>query len=633
MPVGFLQSPTVRDASSPVHFRNWKRRVARQGGIREEMDMSGTFARGTKRGLGRLGILPSKRRRKLVAAGAALALVPAFGVIFANTTSYADNASGCDFAATGTTQSCLPPLAGSTFAGADGNLRTSPTTFGTTDWQNAPNLLTGPDEARTQTDNSFGQGTKEDNSAVTVVDGSIPPNKSDITRFYTAHETINKVPYLYLAWERTNVLGSANFDFEINQKATACLAPGQAGACTINRTVNDSLLTFDFTNGGGKPTLGLRKWTGSQWGAPAVLDGTESESAVNNLDPVVDPYLGNSIPALTFGEAAVNLRLAGIVPEGACTTIGSVFLKSRSSASFTSEIKDFASPVPVNIQTCGTVNIIKHTDPRDLNQNFNYASTIPNPATGSSTPTCTSDTSPSSFTLNDGSATTPDTESCANVPEGSYTVTETQAANFSLESLTCTTSGTGGSTGSQDGTNPLKVNITLVAGDTVTCTYVNKGPAAILVTKTAKNHALGAGDHPLAGATFSVNGVEHTTDANGQACFNDLVPGTQYTVTETAAPTGYSIDTASKLVTPSVPGSCGVGGGGTPALVSFTDTPLTDISATATAQVGGGVISSTINCVDSSNVSVGSAGPGDPVTATATGVKPGTYTCTIVVDP
>src|SRR5713101_8714184 len=174
----------------------------------------------------------------------------------------ADLAGGCDFAATGSTPSCLGPLSGSTFAGGDGNLLTSPTTFGTTDWQNAPApLAAGIDVASGSTDNSFGQGTKEDNPNVTVVTGSIPPNKSDLTRFYEASEFANGSNFLYLAWERTNSLGSANMDFEINQAATPGL--GTPGNHTINRTAGDLLVTFDFTNGGGRPTLGLLKWVTS----------------------------------------------------------------------------------------------------------------------------------------------------------------------------------------------------------------------------------------------------------------------------------------------------------------------------------------------------------------------------------
>jgi hypothetical protein len=390
--------------------------------------------------------------------GAVLALGPAFGVAFSNSTSFADNASGCDFAATGTTQSCLPPLANSTFAGADGNLLTSPTTFGTTDWQNAPTRVTGVDLASGTSDNSFGQGTKEDNADVTVVTGSIPPNKSDLTRFYVGSETVGNDPFLYLAWERTNVLGSANMDFEINRVVTPGL--NSPGPHTIIRTAGDRLVTFDFNNGGGRPSLGVLTWvtTGAAsqcfssnsipcWGNAVALDGSDSEAAVNNLDSVTDPISGATLPALTFGEAAINLRLAGIFPAGICTALGSVFLKSRASASFTAETKDFVAPVPVNITNCGRVTIIKHTDPAGLNQAFSYTSTIPNPAAGvtPASPDCTSDTTPSAFSLNAAAAST-NTEDCLNVLAGSYTVTEgAEPANFTLESLTCTaTTGSSG---------------------------------------------------------------------------------------------------------------------------------------------------------------------------------------------
>jgi hypothetical protein len=591
-----------------------------------------------------------RRRRGWLALGAAGSLLAAFA--FAPVTTLADNASGCDFAANGTTESCSGPLSGSTFAGGDGNLLTSPTTFGTTDWQSLSSaglLNEGVDLASGSGDNSFGQGTKEDNAAVTVVSGSIPPNKSDLTRFYEASEFANGSNFLYLAWERTNVLGSANMDFEINAVSTPGL--GSPGAHTINRTTGDLLVTFDFTNGGGTPTLGLLRWVTSGstsqcfasnslpcWGNHVTLNGTDSIGAVNNLDAVTDPIGPNaprSLAALTFGETAINLSSAGVFPAGTCVAFGSTFLKSRASASFTAEVKDFVAPVPVNISNCGQITIIKHTDPRGMNQNFSYTSTIPNPATGSNSPSCTTDTTPSSFTLNDNGNTTSDsaanTEDCTNVVAGSYTVTEgAEPANFTLESLTCTA--TTGSSGTQDGTKPFQADISVIPGGHVTCTYVNQGTGAILVTKTAKNHNSGdSNQHPLAGAIFTVNGVSKTTDANGQACFDGLTIGTAYTVTETSAPAGYSIDTASKSVTPSSAASCT---SGTPDGVSFTDTPLTDISATATSQVTG-VTNSTITCKDASGNIVGNSpqGPGDPVTATATGLKPGTYTCTIVVDP
>jgi hypothetical protein len=137
---------------------------------------------------------------------------------------------------------------------------TNPTTFGTTDWQNAPGGVNpGFDLASGTKDNSFGQGTKTDSSNVSVVTGSIPNNKSDLTRFYEAAQVgSNTHNFLYLAFERANVLGTANLNFEINQKTQPDLTT--TGAKTLVRTAGDLLVTYDFTNGGGRPTIGILRW-------------------------------------------------------------------------------------------------------------------------------------------------------------------------------------------------------------------------------------------------------------------------------------------------------------------------------------------------------------------------------------
>src|SRR5262249_4702583 len=104
-------------------------------------------------------------------------------------------------------------LPGSTFE-IDGNLIVNGGA-GALDWANAPQLQTATDMPQGQTDNSFGQGTKENTAVPSVVDGSIPNNKSDLTHFYVASEAsaANHI-FMYLAWERANTLGTANIDFE-----------------------------------------------------------------------------------------------------------------------------------------------------------------------------------------------------------------------------------------------------------------------------------------------------------------------------------------------------------------------------------------------------------------------------------
>jgi hypothetical protein len=583
--------------------------------------------------------------------------------------SFADLAGGCDFSpANNGTPGCLGPLAGSTFAGGDGNLLTNPTTFGTTDWQNVAGLNAGFDLASGKNDNSFGQGTKEDDPNVSVVTGAIPPNKSDLTRFYEASEfsSVNNHNFLYLAWERTNVLGTANFDFEINQKTQPNLTT--TGAKTLVRTPGDLLVTYDFSNGGGRPTIGLLRWLTSAtvpvvpgfatnvcfsantfpcWGDEVTLDGTDSIAAVNNLDAVTDPLFPNSpnyinpVPALQFGETAIDLTKADVFPTGTCTAFGSAFVRSRSSTSFTSEIKDFIAPIPVNISNCGTVNIIKHTDPRGVNQDFGFTSTIPNPPAGQpapTTPDCTADTTPSAFTLNDHAGVDPatpimqgtdNTEHCANVPAGSYTVTENTPlpGNFVLESLTCTPGG------SQDATNQYQANITVTPNATVTCTYTNKQQlGAIKISKTSSKTG-----NALAGAHFSITGPggysnNVVTGSDGTICVDGLAFG-DYTVTETAAPPGFVVDDSTgHMVTVDNNAKCSdspyVG-----ETTSFTDTPTADIQVNF-RDGGSHETSGTISCDNTTGTGSNATVAGWDTSRTVTGVHaPTTITCTITIDP
>jgi hypothetical protein len=534
-------------------------------------------------------------------------------------------------------------LAGSTFEGNDGNLVVN--TAGNTDWANAPSRVVGLDQPSGGSDNAFGQGTKEDDPNVKIVTGSIPPQKNDLTRFYVGSEFAGGSNFLYLAWERLVNIGAANMDLEINQNPTAGFTATTTGPITLNRTAGDLLVTYDF-GGSGTPTLGLLKWVTSGptsqcfsanalpcWGNRVNLSAAGFAEGAVNTATVSDPVPPNAPRTLTtglFGEAAINLTAAGVFPAGTCEAFGSAFLKSRSSSSFPAEVKDFIAPQPVNISNCGTVNIIKHTDPRGINQDFGFTSTIPDPAAGSTTPACSLDSTPSSFTLNDSAGVDPspitgtaNTEHCANVPAGTYTVTEgANPANFAFESLTCTAEG-----GSSFTTSGKTATIAVAPNGTVTCIYTNQlQTGAIKVTKTRKHAADGSGDHPHAGVTFTVNGVSKQTDANGVACFDGLAFGS-YTVHETV-PTGYHVDANDQQVTVDNTAACSdnpyVG-----ETVSFHNTPLTNLTVSVDSQIDGGT-ASTITCDNNPQVVTDPDGDGS---LTISDLEPGTYTCTVVVDP
>jgi hypothetical protein len=463
-------------------------------------------------------------------------------------------------------------LAGSTFNGGDGNLA-CPT--GELDWNcltssGPPALHTGTEAFSGQQDNSFGQGTKEDDPDVTLVQGSIPPNKSDLTRFYEASQLISGYTdgdhiLLYLAWERTNVLGNANMDFEINQVATPCMdSTGPFPVkCTITRTVNDLLVTYDFTNGGGNPTIGIRKWSGSKW--VVATTGVVSESKVNDTT-VHDDHASVDLPANTFGEAAIDLTASGVLTSANGCSFGSAttFLKSRSSASFTSEIKDYIAPVSTPLVECkGAIRITKTAK----NKNCTDAGAPVNSCTGPSTQ--------------------------AQVGAG---------FQFYRESNDCT-------------------------GLQIAATTCGSGGPSVEADTLA-----GTGTTALTGSGAS---------AVASACLADLTLGTYY-VRENAPVSGFAA-AATQTVSVTAKGDCG-SGIATAATASFTDQPLTNLTVDVSS-VAAGASNSKVSCVSGTNPSTGTAignspqpatGMADPVHFAATGTSallPGTYTCTVVIDP
>ncbi len=402
-------------------------------------------------------------------------------------------------------------LQGSSFEGNDGNLVVN--TAGNTDWANAPSRVRGDDLPSGTGDNSFGQGTKEDDPNVSVVSGSIPPNKSDLTRFYVANEFTNSSNYLYLAWERSNVLGSANMDFEINQKAQPNLTT--TGPKSLVRTAGDLLITFDFTNGGGNPVLGLLKWVTSGstsqcfsanalpcWGNRVNLSAAGFAEGAVNTATVSDPIANASLPGLTFGEASVNLTAAGVFPVGTCEAFGSAFLKSRSSASFPAEVKDFVAPRPVNISNCGTIIVHKVTENGDAS--FDY--------------TTTGGLSPATFNLSNGG-----TRTYTDVLAGSYSVTEsTPPAGWTLKKLECTATGEGTSATP----NGATASITMAGGGIVECTYTNHLTLRPTISTTLSSSSITVGgtvhdSATLTGATANAGGTVTYTVYSDATCTAD----------------------------------------------------------------------------------------------------------------
>src|SRR6266496_4090383 len=398
---------------------------------------------------------------------------------------------------------------GSTFESGDGDLAPNTSTPPAAhDWNapvetiTCPNTIPGSgtncglDLVKNQADNSLGQGSKEDNPAPTVVSGSIPPSKDDLSRFYVNKEKVGGNDYLYLAWERSNLLGSAHMDFEFNQSSTP-----SANGVTPQRTAGDLLIDFDF-GGSGVPVLAKHTWITSGNAATdceasntlpcwdkAVNLGAFAEAQVNSA-PVTDTNPpgaprtldGNTKNGInsTFGEAGINLTGSGIFQPGVCEHFGAASLKSRSSGnSFTSELKNFIAPIPVYISNCGSLKIIKRTIPRGVNHDFGFHN-VDIPTTGTSFSHALD--ASGNFTLNDnGNTGTNDnagnTQTVTNVLAGTYHVSEADPTpGFDLTNISCDNGGTG-SLATRTATIPVTV------GATTTCVFTNTQRGTIVIRK------------------------------------------------------------------------------------------------------------------------------------------------------
>jgi Prealbumin-like fold domain len=476
------------------------------------------------------------------------------------------------------------------------------------------------DAATGTNDDSYAGGAKEDDACPGTTTGSIPNNKSDLLSFGAYVEPEAGGPgFLNLFWSRVNEpSGTTLMDFELNQSSTLC-----ANGVNPVRTAGDLLIEYRIEQGGAVASIKVRTWTGSAWG-PAV-DLTAAALAAGTINSSVIPVAEsdglatvNPISPRTFGEAQLDLDF--VFDEGSCESFGSAFLKSRASDSFTSQLKDFIRPVPVNITNCGTVIINKVTDPVSdpTTTQFGYTKAFgTDPATANT------------FTLGHGQSKT-----FTNVLFGSgYTVTEDSLPpNWEFANLDCSAS-----TGVTPSLNGATVTFAIDnAADILNCTYTNElNVGAIKITKDRKHAASDPSTQPHPGVIFGVTGgglpagTTVTTDANGVACLDGLAFAS-YTVTENV-PAGYVSDDAEQTVTVDNTASCGDDPYGGESL-AFHNTPLTNVTVSVDSQIDGGT-ASTIVC-DGATASTGPNGDGSLTVSDLLPTDPTvTLTCEITVDP
>ena len=148
-------------------------------------------------------------------------------------------------------------LAGSNFEiDTDANLKVDDAAP-SIDWASVTEIRTaGPPSGAG--DDSFGQGHRRKTPpSRRVVDGSIPPNKSDLKFFGVYQEGATSTGFLNLYWSRVqDPPGTTNMDFEFNQSSTL-----SANGVTPVRTAGDLLIIYDLSNGGNR----FRRSSKSTW--------------------------------------------------------------------------------------------------------------------------------------------------------------------------------------------------------------------------------------------------------------------------------------------------------------------------------------------------------------------------------
>jgi hypothetical protein len=504
-------------------------------------------------------------------------------------------------------------------------------------------VFNGLEDAQgTTSDTAFAGGEKQDHDCASVSTAKAS-NKDDLQRIYIAHKTgADGHIYLELAWVRipqNTTSPSAHVAFEFNQGTTACGAGSDGLVHRSTANGGDMLIVYDFEGGTtDNPSIKLGRWIASgtcEVGSDAppcwstFKDLTASgfaEAKVNTTVTALDTIApsNETLQLNEFGETGIDLTGAGVFSANACTGFGKAFGVSRSSGnSGTAQMKDLVGPGNVNISNCGQVIIRKVTSPSPdpTNTTFGY--------------TTTGGLNPSTFNLKDGQSQ----DYGKTVFAGSYSVAESNPSpTFALTNIDCSASSTVNGTTITPDIATRTASFALKADDIVDCTYTNTLQlGAIKITKSSTKGSL-----PLAGATFEIKDSNNkvvstpTSDVSGIACADNLAFGA-YSVRETAAPLGYSIeDATTHIVNVDANATCSSGSG--QVSLAFSDTPLSQIEVKFTSLAGTGVTNASIVCANGGPLTAlsenGAADPAfDDTDEVFTNLKPGTYTCTVVVDP
>ena len=191
--------------------------------------------------------------------------------------------------------------------------------------------------------------------------------KTDIVAIQTHSlvDTASNHQWTYVAIQRAATDGSTYFTYEYNQQPNHRSKPKGAGApaSVPTRTNGDVRLQFEQQGQGQNQVLGkivvstMDRWVDGQWVAqpisPDAIAGRSNTAAV--------PGLCGSAPAApgAFMEVALDLTALAMEPGCGSGGFGTFNVRSRQSASVTSELSDVAIGTANIEPNCGSATITK----------------------------------------------------------------------------------------------------------------------------------------------------------------------------------------------------------------------------------------------------------------------------------
>jgi len=221
------------------------------------------------------------------------------------------------------------------------------------------------------------------------------PIKDDLSNVYAyaAFDPVSSHLIFYIGFERLDPNGDSHIDVEFLQDSVAldeapkCNDPGADPtpcAFTGIRTVGDLIVSMDFVQGGGIGEVDVRSWNGTEYALAGAAvgegcNGADTICAVNNGSTINGgdwPNFGSGGAAVTDLEpnafSEVGVDVTALIGGDPCIT--TLMGKTRSSQSFTAELKDFAGPTSFPI--CGANISIEEDDVNRVGQQHTFTVTV-----------------------------------------------------------------------------------------------------------------------------------------------------------------------------------------------------------------------------------------------------------------